>query len=391
MNEIDYIVDLLTKYLEDKDSTTEDFVELCDKYPFIKNLLDEVEGKENLRSAVQDYMLFSEETAKYSEVRMLNRILKGTNFSRVGGRYKVRTLWTYAGVACVLLLLLGGFWKIKMTNSKPEGDVAELTADFSPGDNRAVLQLADGKTIELSSGHAGIVVGENLSYSDGTLLTDDVSSNEAVSQLVLTTPKGGQYQVTLSDGTKVWLNAETKLSYPNKFPDKIRLVEVQGEAYFEVAKTNGKPFIVQTANEKIEVLGTHFNVNNYANESFSTVSLIEGSVKVGVMNKEPIIMKPGQQSIVQGGDVRIQQMNAGDVLAWKEGEFMFDNENLESVARKLARWYNLEIEVSAGLKNISIWGSISRYDNFNKVLDIIKMTDKDIQFKVEGRRLRFMK
>ncbi|MCY4778418.1 FecR domain-containing protein [Sphingobacterium sp. UT-1RO-CII-1] len=391
MNEIDYIVDLLTKYLEDKDSTDEDFVKLCNNYPFIKDLLDELESKENLKSAVQDYMLFFEGRAKYSEERMLNKILKESNSSKVGRRYNVRTFWTYAGVASVLLVLFLGFWKIKLTNSEHTEDVFELTADFRAGDNRAILQLADGETIELSSGHEGIVVGDNLSYSDGTLLVGNFESKETVSQLVLTTPKGGQYQVTLSDGTKVWLNAETKFIYPNRFTDRTRFVKVQGEAYFEVAKSDGKPFIVQTANEKIEVLGTHFNVNNYANESYSTVSLTEGSVKVGVVNKEPIIIKPGQQSVVEGGDVRVQQMNADDVLAWKEGEFMFDNENLESVARKLARWYDLEIEVSAGLKNISIWGSISRYDNFNKVLDIIKMTDKDIQFKVEGRRVRFMK
>lgn len=391
MNEIDYIVDLLTKYLEDKDSTNEEFVKLCDKYPFIKNLLDELESKENLKSAVQDYMLFFEGRAKYSEERMLNKILKESNSSKVGRHYNVRALWTYAGVASILLVLFIGFWKTKLTNNSHKDDVIELTTDFSPGDNRAILQLGDGETIELSSGHDGIVVGENLSYSDGTLLVDNFESKEVVSKLMLTTPKGGQYKVTLADGTKVWLNAETKLIYPNRFTDKTRFVEVQGEAYFEVAKSNGKSFIVQTANEKIEVLGTHFNVNNYANESYSSVSLTEGSVKVEVMNQEPIIMKPGEQVIVEGKNVRVQQVNVEDVLAWKEGEFMFDNENLESVARKLARWYDLEIEVSAGLKNISIWGSISRYDNFNKVLDIIKMTDKDIQFKVEGRRVRFMK
>lgn len=391
MNEIDYIVDLLTKYLEDKDSTKEDFIELCNNYPFIKDVLDELESKENLKSAVQDYMLFSEETAKYSEERMLNRVLKEINFSSVGRCHNVRTLWSYAGVASVLLLLLGGFWKIKITNNDYRDDFTELTASFSPGNNRAVLQLANGKEIELSSRHEGIVVGENLFYSDGTLLVGNFESKETVSQLVLTTPKGGQYQVTLSDGTKVWLNAETKFIYPNRFTDRTRFVEVQGEAYFEVAKSDGKPFIVQTANEKIEVLGTHFNVNNYVNESYSTVSLIEGSVKVGVMNNEPVIIKPGQQSIVNGVNMRVQQVNMEDVLAWKEGEFMFDNENLESVARKLARWYDLEIDVSDDLRNISIWGSISRYDNFNKVLDVIKMTDDNIRVKVEGRRVQFMK
>lgn len=394
MNEIDYIVDLLKSYLKDKEKTScdEEFLALLVKYPFLKELLHDLESQEDIKVAVQHFYSFSEEKSKAIEQRLLSTILDEVRLPDVTNTSKVRRIWLYALTACVLLFVFFGvLWKMNVVGDLPDNVSSELVASFSPGGNRAVLQLADGQIIELSSRGEGLIVGENLSYSDGTLLADDLFEGGVVPQLVLSTPKGGQYQVVLSDGTKVWLNADSKLTYPARFSDKVRYVEVQGEAYFEVAKSNGKPFIVQTANEKVEVLGTHFNVNGYTNELYSTVSLIEGSVKVVLNNNEAVVIKPGQQSIVAGMNMRVQQVNVEDVLAWKNGEFMFDDENLESVARKLGRWYDLDIEVSAELKNISIWGSVSRYDNFNKVLDIIKMTDKNIQLEVKGRRVKFMK
>lgn len=394
MNEIDYIVELLNKYLEDKQRYVFDkeFLAMLEKHPFLNDLLEELESKDDIKSTVQHFFVFSESNAKSSEDRMLAKVLAEVELTKKTDGNKISRIWRYGLVASVFLLVFFAvLWIKKVNDTGLEIGIEQAVNDFAPGSNKAVLQLADGQVIELSSSHKGIVAGEQLSYDDGTFLTDSLKNDGIVSNLILSTPKGGQYQVILPDGTKVWLNADSRLVYPARFSDKVRKVEVYGEAYFEVKQNKEKPFVVHTMNETVEVLGTHFNVNSYKDEKYSSVSLIEGSVKVVLPSEQFVIIKPGQQSLLEGKVIKILNVDVGEILAWKNGEFMFNNENLESVARKLARWYDLEIEVSADLKDVSIWGSVSRYDNFNKVFDIIKMTDSAIQFTVEGRRIRFMK
>lgn len=391
MREIDRKVHLLKKYLGDKQNYLEDeeLVSLFRQYPFLKDLWDELKTEEGLKSALQEYGVLSEGDAQNAEGRMWETVSKEIKDTREPKIRSLSAYWKYISAACVLLVALISFWIIKERQAHPSEQFMEIAAEFSPGSNKAVLQLADGQIIELSSDHHGVVVGETLSYDDGSLLTDALAEQQM--DLVLSTPKGGQYQVTLSDGTKVWMNASSKLIYPNAFRGTKREVELEGEAYFEVVENKEKPFIVKTASETVEVLGTHFNVSAYQDEITSSVALLEGSVKVVLPNDFEKLIHPGQQAITQGFQMSVQEINTEEVVAWKNGEFMFNNEKLESVMRKLARWYDLEIEVLPSLRESSIWGSISRYDDFSKVLAVIQMTDENIRFKIEGRRVQVMK
>lgn len=391
MQEIDRITQLLKKYIERKGKVSDDkeIRTLIQQYPFIKDLLNEFETEDGLKEALHKYEQLSGDASKETEERMWNRIVKEVESTQQPKPQKQLPLWKYISAACILIIAFVSVWLMQAKPSQTFEQFREVAAAFSPGSNKAVLQLSDGQVIELSSDHQGVIVGENLSYEDGSVLIGGFEDQQA--DLVLTTPKGGQYQLTLADGTKVWINADSKLIYPNIFAGKVREVELEGEAYFEVAENKEKPFVVKTASERVEVLGTHFNVSAYKEETLSSVALLEGSVKVVLPNDFEKIIQPGQQTVTHGTQMVVQQVNPEEVVAWKNGEFMFNNENLESVMRKLARWYDLEIEVSPALSEVSIWGSVSRYDDFSKVLEIIQMTDQNIRFKVEGRRVKLMK
>jgi len=210
-------------------------------------------------------------------------------------------------------------------------------------------------------------------------------------RLTLSTPRGGQYQVELSDGTKVWLNAASKLHYPREFLDNHRTVELEGEAYFEVSSGKHRPFIVKTKNEAVEPLGKHFNVTAYINEWLPYVTLLEGKVSVSLENERSKILLPGQQSAVKGAVMQVNEINVAESVAWKNGEFMFNKESLGSVMLKLSRWYDIEVEMTDGVKDLRVWGSVSRYDTFDEILQVIKAIDDSIHFEIDGRRVKIMK
>lgn len=391
MKEIDRIINLLKKQLKHQQKYPKDkeISALIHRYPFLTKLFKELKTDEGLKKSIEEYGRLSDCRGEQSEARMWNRVVQEVRKTKENEFRRTIPLWKYVSAACILIIASVGIWKLQTNHANTTAQFIELRTEFSPGSNKAVLQLANGKLIELSSEHQSLIVGENLSYNDGTLLLDNFGNQEL--DFLISTPKGGQYQIILSDGTHVWMNADSKLFYPKKFEGSIREVRLDGEAYFEVAENKEKPFVVKTENERVVVLGTHFNVNAYKEESTSRVSLIEGSVKVVLPNNYSKVLHPGQQTLVEENQLSVQIINLDEVIAWKKGEFMFNDENLESVMRKLARWYDLDIEVSPSLKDISIWGSISRYDNFINVLKIIKMTDNQIKIKVDGRRVRIMK
>lgn len=391
MKEVNRIVFLLEKYLTDEQthSENEELISLFAQYPFLREITKELNTEEGLKTALQEYDLLSSGRGDSSEERIWQAIHNEIHDTNAYKERKLFPYWKYLSAACILIVVLFAYWKLQVGESYTAEQVRELTAQLPPGTNKATLQLADGQFIELSSDHQGVVVGDNLYYDDGSLLMDGFTDQQM--NLVLSTPKGGQYQIVLPDGTKVWMNASSTLIYPNIFIGETREIELEGEGYFEVAENKERPFVIKTASEKVKVLGTHFNVNAYTEESTSAVSLIEGSVEVVAPDNSGVIIKPGQQTLNQKGRLSVEDINTEEVVAWKNGDFMFNKESLESVMRKLARWYDLEIDVSPALHNISIWGSISRYDDFSKVLDIIQMTDENIRFKVEGRRVKLMK
>ena len=284
--------------------------------------------------------------------------------------------------AAILFISMG----IYMFYGKPHTSEAALAVvnDIAPGKYTAMLTRSNGQMISLSESKKGLQVdGDNVAYQDGTQLDLpshdlDLSDNE---MLTATTPLGGTYQVILSDGTHVWLNAASSIRFPVKFAGRHRSVELYGEAYFQVAKSKDKPFIVSNEGQEVEVLGTHFNINSYKDEGAIKTTLLEGAVKVN--NKR---LRPGQQSVVNQHGIQIVKANSEEAIAWKNGYFRFNNENIESIMRKISRWYNVSVVYQDDFTDVALNGTISRSKNISEVLELLQLT-RLVHFKVEGRRV----
>lgn len=323
---------------------------------------------------------------------------------------KVR-LWPRIAVAAAAAAIVAGVYFFNYRGevaSVPRNDEVVVN-DIAPGKNGATITLANGKVIQLSDAKSGVIVGEELKYDDGAAVQGgdpDLRQNE-VMQMTASTARGQTYQFTLSDGTKVWLNADSKLEFPSNFvKSKTRNVKLSGEGYFEVAKDKAHPFIVQTDKQEAEVLGTQFNINAYEDESNIKTTLLEGSVRVlssGANAKDldssyplndkggernSVILKPNQQSVLtSAGRIKVEDIDPESVVAWKNGEFMFNDEQLNSIMRKLARWYNVEVIYRDNQIGGKIFGgTISRFGNVSDVLRMLELTG-EVHFKVEGRRI----
>lgn len=315
-----------------------------------------------------------------------------------------RKAFIYLSAACIALIVTGiaAMLHNNYPNVKFKDLAAELVShDIPPGGNKAILTLADGKTITLNEAADGELVkaeGMVIRKTGHGQLVYEVVGNEAAaatdSHNTVSTPKGGTYQIILPDGTTVWLNAASTLKFPTSFVSlNERKVELNGEAYFEVTKNAKQPFKVLTAKQEVQVLGTHFNISSYADEPAVKTTLFEGSVKVknlrGVKEGN-VILKPGQQSIINEGVIKVTKADVDEVLAWKNGVFVFNDEPLESIMKKVSRWYDVEVVYEGVDKNKLFGGSVSRFDNVSKVLRQLELTG-GVHFKVEEGRIIAMK
>ncbi len=304
--------------------------------------------------------------------------------------------WAAAAVA-VLAIGIGGYYLSSMP-AKLQGDTVLTAAQkgeyILPGGNKAVLTLSDGSHIELDEMANGEIAKESgvkiTKTADGRLL---YTVREGLAHVkpafnTISTPKGGQYQIALPDGTMVWLNAASSLKFPSSFTGNDRLVSLTGEAYFEVAKDKKKPFKVQTEQQEVEVLGTHFNINAYDDEGVVKTTLIEGSVKVKLPSNKSALLKPGEQSLVSN-DIKVNQVDANSAIDWKQGLFWFNDESIYSIMRQFSRWYNIEVEYRGDVRNVRFGGQVSRMKNLAQVLRIMELT-KSIQFRVEGNKIIVM-
>ena len=265
-------------------------------------------------------------------------------------------------------------------------------APILPGSHNAQLVLSNGKVIGLGPA-AGQIREANgakvenerneLKYAlAGANLKDDTLYNSVI------TPRGGEYQLVLSDGTKVWLNAASSIRYPVCFAGKERRVSLVGEAYFEVAKSPGHPFVVTTRQSTVTVLGTCFNIKTYPDESADKTSLVDGAVRVGSASSPGVVLQPGTQAVVEGGkEIAVGAANLEEALAWKKGLFVFQSESLECIARKLSRWYNIDIVFAdPSLRSIRFTGRVRRYDDMNALLKMISATSHAV-FMQQGMQL----
>ncbi|UKB78579.1 FecR family protein [Chryseobacterium sp. MEBOG07] len=291
-------------------------------------------------------------------------------------------LWPRIAVAAsVLITLSAGLW-FYAAHQQISGK-----NDISPGRNTATLTLTDGKHIKLSDAKTGIVINAStLTYNDGT----EINKTKPTPLLTITTPPGGTYQVLLSDGTKIWLNAASVLKFPSTFTEsKYRKVEVMGEAYFEVAKDRAKPFIVTSDQQEVEVLGTHFNINSYADENSIKTTLLEGSVRVSIRNSSISgFLKPGMQSSLTTKGINIKQLEHPEkVISWQNGYFTFNRENLDQIMRKVSRWYNVKIIYrDQQIKSIPFSGTIPRYVKVSEVLKMLELTEK-VKFTIDDKNI----
>jgi hypothetical protein len=292
----------------------------------------------------------------------------------------------------LLLSLSIGFYFYRPKQEKTISIVKEKSITQKPITNKAMLTLADGRTISLDEAQNGEIArqaGVTITKTkDGQLVYTGKADASAINRII--TPKGSQYQLSLPDGTKVWLNAASSLSYPAAFTGAKREVNLIGEAYFEVSENRKMPFIVHSKGQEIEVLGTHFNVNAYDDETRTETTLIKGSVRVKLLNStKSTLLKPGEQAVVELNKLDKSAVNVAEAIAWKEGYFLFEDEGIQSIMRKIARWYDIDVVYAPNISQQKLGGNISRSKPLTTVLKTFSNTDK-FNFKVEGRRVTVM-
>lgn len=311
------------------------------------------------------------------------------------GNRKKQVLWMrLSGIAAVLVLCFCAYFLFYQTSlfRKAENPVTAIL----PGNNKAILTLADGSQIVLDHATNGVLASQANSaitkIKDGQLLYNAQenmggNTNEATSYNTVATPRGGQYQVILPDGTRVWLNSASYLRFPTAFKGKERSVELFGEAYFEVAKNPEKPFKLKVRDMHIEVLGTHFNVMAYEDEPLWKTTLLEGKVKVGKGSRNEMLM-PGQQArLNKAGNIQVERVEGAvtEAIAWKNGYFSFSRADLQSIMRQVARWYDVEVVYAGKIPNDEYVGEIRRSADIKETLRILELSH--LKFSVEGRKI----
>jgi transmembrane sensor len=378
---------LLNQYLNDQCSA----LELAEFYALVDDPANDMELSDLLDDAINTSTGEKQLTAE-QESNLLQYIFDHKE-SPVQTCKSVRG-WDYrnwSAAAVILLTLCAGLYYFK--SKRPEQLREQAAMAISPGGNKATLTLADGKVISLQNvpdGQLAEVAGLKITKTKEGQLVYRISNSASVTttQHTMSTPKGGQYRLILPDGTKVWLNSASALKFPTAFSGiGERKVVLSGEAYFEVAKLK-TPFVVTTDKQRVEVLGTHFNINAYPDEQQTKTTLLEGSIRVSALKTGNVVMlSPGEESMLKPNQLHVQKADIERNTDWKNGIFMFKNERLEGIMRKIARWYNVEIVYEPyAPKKETFSGIVSRYDNVNKVLRRLELTGT-VNFKIQGRKI----
>jgi len=305
-----------------------------------------------------------------------------------------------AAAAILLMMLAAGLIFFKSEHLQViKTNIAYKKQDILPGGNKAILTLPSGERVELTDSTinqlANQAGGSIIKAANGILvykansLVGNSETGEAIFNTI-STPRGGQYQVILPDGTHVWLNAASSLKFPAAFKGKKRLVGLSGEAYFEVAKNKEMPFIVHTESQEVEVLGTHFNINSYADEASTKTTLLEGSVKVTAQGNQKVLT-PGDQAQISKNikAIKVVPVSLEEAVAWKNGYFVFNDEKLESIMHRVSRWYDVDYEFEGKQGNLSFLGVIERTKNISSLLKVLESTG-NVHFKIEGRKIIVM-
>lgn len=335
------------------------------------------------------------ESSKFSNDLQLEQ--KAKEIWQELNRPSVIRMRVYRYMAAAVLLITLGIGFFFMVDRKGNAwnatqEIALDAAEILPGKNTAQLLLGDGRVVDLNEEYAGIVVSESgVSYMDGDQITElsaDLPKDALAYRLV--TPNGGQYQLTLSDGTKVWLNAASSLSYPKEFDSSSRSVRLEGEAYFEVTKDVKRPFKVITDHQEIDVLGTQFNVNCYADEPVVQTTVVTGAVRVkSKAISQEAVLSPGEQAETDmDGNINVHHGNMATALAWKQGVFQFEGTSIEHIMRQFSRWYDVEVVYQGDKPNIKLWGKVDRDADAADALAILSYFNLKYQTSLIGEKKR---
>lgn len=342
-----------------------------------RQLYDQVQRQENLAQYLSEYNQTDTDAQLillHDKLAMRRRI------------YRLRII--FARAAIVLLTIGIGYWFLLYQHTFGYKDLAYLEQhDIAAGYNRAKLHLSSGEEITLDSAKNGLVsLDDGLAYEGGDIL----SSTKGVVKASLSTPRGGQYKVTLSDGTRVWLNAASELSYPLQFTQDTREVELMGEAYFEVEHNPDKPFIVRTAQQRINVLGTHFAVRAYGAQEATT--LVEGKVEVvGHRPDQHYILAPSMQAVFNGDKSSLKQVDISGYIGWKEGKIIGRPVLLLDLLPDLERWYDIDFDYDPStIPQERAHVNIDRSESLSAVLRALCLT-YDVNFEIKGREVRIRK
>lgn len=308
-------------------------------------------------------------------------------------------LWPGIAAAASLLLLLSAstYYLLRTQIKKPEAAIVNSPAtDIKPGSNKALLTLSNGKQIALTDVQNGTIANQGSviisKKANGQLVYGTSNTGSTADEILyntITTSRGGQYQVVLSDGTQVWMNAESSITYPVRFLHEERKVVASGEVYFEIAHNENKPFKVMSANQEITVLGTRFNVNAYSDETAISTTLLTGSIKIrNLTSGKSSLLIPGQQStIIKDKDqISIKTVNAEAAISWKNGYFQFDNQDIQSIMKTMSRWYDVDIEYNYHNKSERFGGTFSRSSNLSEILHNLEQVGH-IHFNIQAKKI----
>jgi transmembrane sensor len=311
--------------------------------------------------------------------------------------HDLRHRMRWVAAASVLLLIGAGSYFFSFRNKDAGGSektAGQMAADVAPGRYGAVLTLSDGARIVLDSagnGHIATQGASQVLMQNGAIVYEKASAAPAAAVVynTISTPRGRQFRVVLPDGSGVWLNAASTLRYPTSFAGDRRAVELSGEAYFEIAKDERKPFVITARGMRVQVLGTAFNLMAYADETAVNTTLVTGAVRV-VSAKSSLVLDPDQQACLSdSGRFTLSKPNLKEVLAWKDGRFRFDGAKITAIMRQIARWYDVDIEYRGEVPSNEFNGSISRAEYARKILDALERTG-NVHFSLEGRKIIVM-
>src|SRR5690606_3612690 len=352
-----------------------------------------------LEAAFTSYVRDNEELPTEEEWVRAERLMHDRIIDKVKPRHRFPSIH-FSRIAAAAVLLIASvvmIWRI--SNDQPNSPLTALqdTMDIGPGGERATLTLADGTKIFLDEAVPGQLIadrGIRIHKTDRGEVVYEIDAETAglPSMNTIQTPRGGQYKVVLPDGTQVWLNAASSLTYPTRFPVSERRVTLTGEAYFDVKKQShagnaAVPFVVEAGMQRIEVLGTHFNVSAYGDEVRTKTTLVEGAVRVSdPAGQHSHVLEPGQQCIAEGTDFFVQTVDVESAISWKYNVISFRGSDLWETLRQIERWYDVVFDVQEISGDVRLYGEISRDRNLSDVLEGLSV-NTGLHFEPKGRRI----